>query len=196
MTSDDGGPQATYAQALGARLRHLREQRRLSLTAVQDRSGGEFKASVLGAYERGARAISVPRLQRLATLYDVPVDQLLPVVGDRPTSGPAGGRAASPSVRVDLEALRQAPGAEAGALRHFVAQVEIERQDFNGRVLTVRRDDVRVIGAALGLSLEETLRRLGDAGVLADAAGPGARRGERRRGPPTRPPAPGGPGQR
>ena len=38
----------------------------------------EFKASVLGAYERGERAISVPRLQRLARFYHVPVDQLLP----------------------------------------------------------------------------------------------------------------------
>jgi len=182
MTSDDAA-EATYALALGARLRHVREQRRLSLAAVQGRSGGEFKASVLGAYERGARTISVPRLQRLARLYGVPVDQLLPVVGDgTPIPEPAGGRAAPPSVRVDLEGLRHAPGAEAGALRHFVAQVEIERQDFNGRVLTIRRDDVRVIGAALGLRLDETLRRLGDAGVLADAADWTSRRAERREG--------------
>ena len=51
---------------------------RLSLQAVEAMSDQEFKASVLGAYERGERAISVPRLQRLAKLYDVPVDQLLP----------------------------------------------------------------------------------------------------------------------
>ena len=38
----------------------------------------EFKASVLGAYERGERAISVPRLMRLAEVYDVPADTLLP----------------------------------------------------------------------------------------------------------------------
>ena len=36
------------------------------------RSGEEFKASVLGAYERGERAISVARLQRLARFYGVP----------------------------------------------------------------------------------------------------------------------------
>ena len=44
-------------------------------------SEGEFKASVLAAYERGElgeRAISMPRLQRLAKLYDVPVLLLLP----------------------------------------------------------------------------------------------------------------------
>ena len=67
-----------YARAVGARLRAMRKQMRLSLQAVEAMSDQEFKASVLGAYERGERAISVPRLQRLAKLYDVPVDQLLP----------------------------------------------------------------------------------------------------------------------
>ena len=60
------------------RLRNVRKQQRLSLQAVEAASNAEFKASVLGAYERGERAISVPRLQRLARFYNVPVDQLLP----------------------------------------------------------------------------------------------------------------------
>ena len=70
--------EARYAAAVGARLRAVRRQKRLSLQAVEKSSGLEFKASVLGAYERGERTISVPRLQRLAQLYKVPVDQLLP----------------------------------------------------------------------------------------------------------------------
>ena len=45
---------------------------------VEETTEGEFKASVLGAYERGERAISVPRLHSLASFYGVPVDQLLP----------------------------------------------------------------------------------------------------------------------
>src|SRR5687767_3656282 len=69
---------ANYAQRVGERLRAVRKQKRLSLQAVEAASGQEFKASVLGAYERGERAISVPRLQRLAAFYAVPVDQLLP----------------------------------------------------------------------------------------------------------------------
>src|SRR3954451_985137 len=67
-----------YAQRVGERLRSMRKQKRLSLQAVEAASQQEFKASVLGAYERGERAISVPRLQRLARFYSVPVDQLLP----------------------------------------------------------------------------------------------------------------------
>src|SRR5216684_2233966 len=68
----------TYARRVGERLRNVRKQQRLSLQAVEAASDEEFKASVLGAYERGERAISVPRLQRLAKFYNVPVDQLLP----------------------------------------------------------------------------------------------------------------------
>src|SRR5438094_2606904 len=69
---------ANYAQRVGERLRAVRKQKHLSLQAVEASSHQEFKASVLGAYERGERAISVPRLQRLARFYNVPVDQLLP----------------------------------------------------------------------------------------------------------------------
>src|SRR3981081_1411037 len=69
---------STYAERVGERLRSVRKQKRLSLQAVEAASRQEFKASVLGAYERGERAISVPRLQRLARFYAVPVDQLLP----------------------------------------------------------------------------------------------------------------------
>ena len=69
-----------YARRVGERLRAIRKQKGLSLQEVEGASQQEFKASVLGAYERGERAISVPRLQRLARFYNVPVDQLLPVV--------------------------------------------------------------------------------------------------------------------
>src|ERR1700682_353952 len=67
-----------YGRKVGERLRAIRRQKGLSLQDVEAASRQEFKASVLGAYERGERAISVPRLQRLARFYNVPVDQLLP----------------------------------------------------------------------------------------------------------------------
>ena len=67
-----------YSKRVGERLRAIRRQKRMSLQEVEATSTQEFKASVLGAYERGERAISVPRLQRLSRFYNVPVDQLLP----------------------------------------------------------------------------------------------------------------------
>ena len=69
---------SAYARRVGERLRAIRKQKGLSLQEVEAASTQEFKASVLGAYERGERSISVPRLQRLARYYNVPVDQLLP----------------------------------------------------------------------------------------------------------------------
>src|SRR3954454_9152169 len=69
---------STIGVQVGDRLRAIRRQKGLSLHEVEARSGQEFKASVLGAYERGERALSVARLVRLAELYDVPPDQLMP----------------------------------------------------------------------------------------------------------------------
>src|SRR2546423_7506315 len=94
-----------YAQRVGERLRSVRKQKRLSLQAVEASSQQEFKASVLGAYERGERAISVPRLQRLARFYSVPVDQLLP----RDLGlDPAWGGVSGGNEEIDLAAAEQA----------------------------------------------------------------------------------------
>src|SRR5881392_4349791 len=78
MVESEEAEDLGYAVKVGGRLRAIRKQKRLSLQDVEATSDQEFKASVLGAYERGERAISVPRLQRLARFYHVPVDQLLP----------------------------------------------------------------------------------------------------------------------
>ena len=56
--------EAEYSSRLGERIRLIRRQKRLSLQDVEARSESEFKASVLGAYERGERAVSMPRLHR------------------------------------------------------------------------------------------------------------------------------------
>ena len=69
---------ASYNSRVGERLRATRRAKKMSLQEVEGVSIGEFKASVLGAYERGERSISVPRLWRLAGLYCVEVTDLLP----------------------------------------------------------------------------------------------------------------------
>jgi transcriptional regulator with XRE-family HTH domain len=154
---------------IGARLRAIRKQKRMSLQAVEATSNHEFRASVLGAYERGERSISVPRLQRLAELYAVPVDQLLPETSRTPTSSlpPSRGEAGLPQrIRIDLTVLKNATGREADALRHFLAQVQVQRQDFNGRVLTIRTEDLRVLGASFGRNVAEMVEALDVAGLV------------------------------
>lgn len=62
---------------IGRRIRARRKALRVSLAEVETMTGGEFRASVLGAYERGERDIRAVRLVRLAEVYGcAPVDML------------------------------------------------------------------------------------------------------------------------
>ena len=171
-----------YARAVGSRLRAMRKQMRLSLQAVEAMSDQEFKASVLGAYERGERAISVPRLQRLAKLYDVPVDQLLP--NDDATLGGRWGAVASTEavssdsrravsvpgvpdkVAIDLTKLHTVSGPERDLLRRFLSMIQVHRQDFNGRMITIRAEDVRAIACLFGVTPDSMGARLDELGLL------------------------------
>jgi transcriptional regulator with XRE-family HTH domain len=167
------GPALTYARRVGQRLRAIRRQKRLSLQEVESASSQEFKASVLGAYERGERVISVPRLQRLADFYRVPVDQLLPREGEVPNEPPAVGveptevRVAAPvwpsKVTFDLarfQAVDSDPELE--MVYKYLSSIQVRRQDFNGRVLTIRADDIRAIAGLFGTDADALLRRLDD----------------------------------
>jgi transcriptional regulator with XRE-family HTH domain len=155
---------ASYSKAVGERLRHIRRQKRLSLQEVESISALEFKASVLGAYERGERSISVPRLQRLAQFYRVPVDQLLPGAEDVPTADPPR-REAEAGAKIDLTRLEQLGDNESEMLARYLRMIQVQRQDFNGRVLTIRRDDMRAIACILGVNEEAADRRLEEMGL-------------------------------
>src|ERR1041385_1730174 len=126
----------TYAVKVGSRLRAIRKQKRLSLQDVEATSTQEFKASVLGAYERGERAISVPRLQRLARFYAVPVDQLLPrEEGETGTDvldlTESSSRDLRASITIDLSRLRDLESATAQMLVRYLQMIQVQRQDFN-----------------------------------------------------------------
>ncbi len=163
LIDDDELRDGQYSKAVGERLRHIRRQKRLSLQEVETISAHEFKASVLGAYERGERAISVPRLQRLARFYKVPVDQLLPgddVVEELPARRDLDGGA-----KIDLTRLEGLNGAESEMLSRYLRMIQVQRQDFNGRVLTIRRDDMRAIACILGVTEDAADRRLDEMGL-------------------------------
>jgi transcriptional regulator with XRE-family HTH domain len=161
----DGG----YTAELGVRLRSLRRQRHLSLQDVEAESDHEFKASVLGAYERGERAISVPRLQRLARVYRVPVDQMVPSdepgmagaeeVVDR-TAGSGGNRRDNRRVTIDLAALAHVGEPEGEMLARYLRTIEVQRGDYNGRMLTIRRQDLTAIACIFGCHADQVPGRL------------------------------------
>jgi transcriptional regulator with XRE-family HTH domain len=134
----------------------------------------EFKASVLGAYERGERAISVPRLLRLAEIYEVPGDQLLPrdLDGEISLVDSDGGAGLDlqAGFAIDLVRLHEIDEADAQILSRFATSIQLERQDFNGRMLTIRRSDLRVLASCMGRSIDELGVRLEQLGLRVGAS--------------------------
>lgn len=156
VAEDDESPSA-FSVEVGQRLRAVRRARELSLDDVERTSGGRWSASAVGAYERGFRNLSLPRLRELAEFYGVPMGVLL---GEADGQGRAGARMAK--VVLDLEALGRIE--EADPVVRYLRTIIIERGDFNGRVLSVRRDDIRALCAILHsteVELFETLERWG-----------------------------------
>ncbi len=156
---------SSYNEQVGKRLRSIRKQRGLSLQDVQRVSDQEFKAAVLGAYERGERSLSLPRLRRLADFYGVPVNQLLPQeVGAEAPSLPS----LSGGITIDLNRIENLSGQDAVIIERFLRGIQMLRQDFNGRVLTVRGDDLRTLAMLLDVSASDFSERLIELGVTAE----------------------------
>ena len=156
VSDDDESPSA-FSVEVGQRLRAVRRARELSLDDVERTSGGRWSASAVGAYERGFRNLSLPRLRELADFYGVPMGILL---GEEDGQGRAAARMVK--VVLDLEVLGKIE--EADPVVRYLKTIIIERGDFNGRVLSVRRDDIRALCAILHsteIELFDTLERWG-----------------------------------
>jgi transcriptional regulator with XRE-family HTH domain len=166
---------ASTGARVGERLRAIRRQKGLSLHDVEARSNLEFKASVLGAYERGERAISVPRLLRLSEIYEVPSDQLLPREADGAEislvdTGSIASVDLDAGFTIDLVRLHDLDDPDAVVLSRYATTIQLERQDFNGRLLTIRRDDLRILAAVMGRSMDELGARFEQLGLRAGAS--------------------------
>lgn len=164
-TSDVAGSargSADAARSLGERLRWVRTQQSRSLQDVESLSGGELKASVLGAYERGERAVSIARLRALAGFYGVPVAELLPLADQiRDTHGGNGDL----HVVIDLVALEGARDVEP-ALARYVQAIQSRRGDWGGQVLTVRSSDLETLAAVSDATPAELRQRLAESGLV------------------------------
>ena len=155
--ADDADEGEKFCAEVGARLRKLRLARGLSLQDVA-RMNPDFTFSALGGWERGIRSISVPRFHALAAFYNVPVAMLLGAKG----SGPKRRR-----LVLDLEALKRSPSTAAPVSR-FARSIVVARGDYNGRVLTLRDDDLYAISAMIGVKTHaEVFSQLEAWGVLA-----------------------------
>jgi transcriptional regulator with XRE-family HTH domain len=153
-----------YPRALGERLRNIRVQKGMSLQDVQEASSGKWKAAVVGAYERGDRNVTVARLAELADFYGVPVSEILPDDNGLPT--PAAPEARR-RVVLDLEGLKRVPEEDRDPLSRFTHAIQIQRGDYNGRVLTIREDDLMALALLYQTTADELSRRLQEWGLIA-----------------------------
>jgi transcriptional regulator with XRE-family HTH domain len=169
-----------YAKAVGSHLRAARTERHMSLQMVATLSGQEFRTSVLGAYERGDRVISLPRLERLAHLYGVPLERFLP--GDRvsgqaellggrttpdgrPSRERAGSGVSDKKVTIDLIRLKSIKGPERDVLEPYLLAIQAKRRSFQGPMITIRAEDMRVIASLVGVTPQDMSVRLDQLGL-------------------------------
>ena len=152
-----------YARALGTRLRAVRSQQRLSLHGVERKSGGKWKAVVVGSYERGDRAVSVARLAELAEFYGVPISELLPSEEGAPSAriDPSG------KVVLDLQKLQHVPAEDAAPLVRYAQSIQRQRGDYGNKVLSIRGEDLRALALMFDTSLDQLTDKLISWGVLA-----------------------------
>ena len=150
----------SFVEEVGRRLRAIRRQQHLSLEEVEQRSGGRWSASAIGAYERGYRNLSLGRLRDLAEFYGVPMSVLVGEIDLRTEVA-----SVSPNrITLDMAALERRD--DAGPVARYAQSIAMERGDYNGRVLSLRRDDLRLLSSVLQISEAELYERLGNWGVL------------------------------
>ncbi|MEA2509119.1 MAG: hypothetical protein QOG21_1201 [Actinomycetota bacterium] len=151
-----------YAKAVGERLRRIRIQKGMSLQDVQQASEGRWKAAVVGAYERGDRNVTIARLSELAGFYAVPMSEILPDDGVHATPGGDARR----RVVLNLESLDRVPEPDRDPLSRFTTAIQMQRGDYNGRVLTIREDDLMALALLYQTTADELAHRLNDWGLI------------------------------
>ena len=105
---------------------------------------------MLGAYERGERAISVQRLHRLASLYRVDVAHLIPSSEDSASE--------DHTVSIDLDAIGGVDQDVSEVIDRFLVAIQMRRRGGSGD-MTVRQADLELL-AALVRSDRNTLRQV------------------------------------
>ena len=148
-----------YRREVGEQLRRVRLERGLSLQDVERTSEGRWKAAVVGSYERGDRNISATRLLELAEFYGVSPSDVLPGDGSpRPADVGAG-------IVLDLERLSGLSGSWDG-VRRYCEAIQVQRGDFNRRVLSIRGDDLRALAIIAEMSADDLVNSLRAEGAL------------------------------
>ncbi|MFZ4107508.1 MAG: helix-turn-helix domain-containing protein [Candidatus Planktophila sp.] len=137
--------------SISARLRSIRLGRSLSLREVQLQSKGALPAVVLGSYERGDRTLSISKAIQIAAFYEVPLSYLL--------SEPDQNSGARIPIVIDLRRLRALVTDKSQMVEDceqlrtlitFISGIVRKRNDWDGEVLSLRREDLDVVAITVG----------------------------------------------
>ena len=139
------------------RLRIIRKSKGWSLQDVERNSNGKWKAVVIGSYERSDRSISLRKAISLMEFYQVPISELFPEI-----SPEAEGR----SISINLAKLAVDQSSNSESLRKFTKSIGDRRKDWNGKLLTIRANDLQFLTLLLGLNESATLYYLAEADLL------------------------------
>ena len=139
------------------KLRMIRKSKGWSLQDVERNSNGKWKAVVIGSYERSDRAISLKKAISLMEFYKVPISELFPQI----TPEVRGRR-----ISLNLTRLSENQGEIAERLMAFTRSISDRRKDWNGKLLTIRANDLQFLAIVLGLSESATLDYLAETELL------------------------------
>jgi len=147
---------------LGQQLRKIRLANHLSLKQVEKLSKGRFKASIVGSYERGERAVSAYRLVELASLYGVSPEYVVAEARNpRKRFNPDSG------ICINLQRVAEMSKEGYRDLKVYVDSIRTAREDPSESILTLRNQDLPALSAALGTPTKETLGMMDRLDLLA-----------------------------
>ena len=84
---------------------------------------------------------------------------------NRSAHGVTAPRHTDEKVTIDLHRLSQLDTTEAELLSRYLGMIQVQRGDFNGRMLTIRRDDLRAIACLLDTVPDAARTRLDEMGL-------------------------------
>jgi transcriptional regulator with XRE-family HTH domain len=127
------------------RIRQLRRERGLTLLAFEKLSGGQIRAVVLGAYERGDRSMSLNKVIEIAKVFGV---ELAHIMG--PSTEHSGGTRITERHIYDLRALQAlGPCAEKEVLTKYVKRIAHQRGDWAGEIISLREEDIHALSRVI-----------------------------------------------
>lgn len=141
-------------ESTSAKLRSIRKSKGWSLQDVERLSRGKWKAVVVGSYERGDRAISLKKTIDLMNFYQVPFTALFTVT---PSNVVADKTA---NLILDQRKISQSNDGALIGIKRMIAYICAKRRDWNGELLSLRREDLLLLAILQDKTPEESLKYL------------------------------------